>query len=47
MFHGFTISVNEWLLFNAVIFKLYHNENKLIFDEDDEVRFVLDRVGFL
>ena len=39
--------VSEWLLFNAnsVIFQLYHGENKLIFDwdDDDEVRFVLDK----
>ena len=39
--------VSEWLLFNAnsVIFQLYHGENKLIFDwdDDDKVRFVLDK----
>jgi hypothetical protein len=34
------------LVFTAfVIFQLYHGENKLIFDwdDDDEVRFVLDK----
>jgi hypothetical protein len=38
--------VSEWLLFNAksTIFQLYHGENKLIFQwDDDEVRFVLDQ----
>ena len=38
--------VSEWLLFNAdvAIVQLYHGENKLIFNEnDDEVRFVLDQ----
>jgi hypothetical protein len=41
------IIVSEWLLFiaNSAIFQLYHGENKLIFewDNDDEVRFVLDQ----
>ena len=39
--------VSEWLLFNAnsATFQLCHGENKLIFkwDDDDEVRFVLDQ----
>ena len=37
-------SWNEWLLLNAnwaVIFQLYHGENKLLFRGDDHVRFVL------
>ena len=42
--HGVIIS--EWLLFNAnsAIFQLYHGENKVNFQwDDDEVRFVLDQ----
>jgi hypothetical protein len=41
--------VSEWLLFsaNSAIFQLYDGENKSIFnfqwDDDDEVRFVLDQ----
>jgi hypothetical protein len=37
--------VSEWLLFNAnsAIFQLYHGENKLIFNEIYEVRYVLDQ----
>jgi hypothetical protein len=39
--------VSEWLLFNAnsaFIPQLYHGENKLIFQlDDDEVRFVLEQ----
>jgi len=37
--------MSECLLFNAnsAIFQLYHGENKLIFRDDDEVRFVLDQ----
>jgi hypothetical protein len=37
--------VSEWLLFNAnsAIFQLHHGENKLIFNDDDEVHFVLDQ----
>ena len=37
--------MSEWLLFNAnsAIFQLYHGKNKLIFQWDDEVRFVLDQ----
>jgi hypothetical protein len=39
--------MSEWLLFNAnsEIFQLYHGENKLIFnwDDDDEVHFVQDQ----
>ena len=37
--------MSEWLLFNAnsAIFQLYHGENKLIFNDGDEVRFVLDQ----
>jgi hypothetical protein len=27
------VKVNEWLLFNSAIFQLYHDENKLIFNE--------------
>ena len=39
--------MSEWLLFNAnsAFFQLYHGENKLIvqWNDDDEVRFVLDQ----
>ena len=38
--------VSEWLLFNAnsAILQLYHGENKLIFQwDDDEVCFVLEQ----
>ena len=41
--------MSEWLLFsaNSAIFQLYDGENKSIFnfqwDDDDEVRFVLDQ----
>ena len=38
--------VNEWLLFNANLrnLSLYHGENKLYFQwDDEEVRFVLDQ----
>jgi len=40
------IWVSEWLLFNAnsAIFQLYHGENKLIFQwDDDETHFVLNQ----
>jgi hypothetical protein len=38
--------LSEWLLFNAkyLIFLLYHGENKLHFDKNnDDVCFVLDQ----
>ena len=38
--------VSEWLLFsaNSAIFQLYHGENKLIFQwDDDKVHFVLNQ----
>ena len=38
--------VSEWLLFNtnSAIFQLYHGENfNFQWDDDDEVRFVLDQ----
>ena len=37
--------MSEWLLFtaNSAIFQLYHGENKFQWDDDDEVRFVLDQ----
>ena len=39
--------VSEWLLFNAnsAIFQLYHGDEQVSFqwDDDDEVRFVLDQ----
>ena len=37
--------VSEWLLFNAnsAIFQLYHGENRLIFQWNDEIHFVLDQ----
>jgi hypothetical protein len=40
------IWVSEWLLFNtnSAIFQLYHGENKLILQwDDDEIHFVLDQ----
>jgi hypothetical protein len=38
--------VSEWLLFNSnsAIYELYHGENKLIYQwNDDDARFVLDQ----
>jgi hypothetical protein len=42
--------VSEWLLFNAnsAIVQLYHGENKVNFQwDDDEIRFVLDKYAKL
>jgi hypothetical protein len=42
--------VSEWLLFNAnsAIVQVYHGENKVNFQwDDDEVRFVLDQYAKL
>ena len=42
--------MSEWLLFNAnsAIVQVYHGENKVNFQwDDDEVRFVLDQYAKL
>jgi hypothetical protein len=41
--------VSEWLLLNVkwAIFQLYHDENKVTFNDDNDVRFVLDQHAYL
>ena len=41
--------VSEWLLLNInwAIFQLYHEENKITFNDDNDIRFVLDQHAYL